>query len=198
MYGPIEEPDMSNKSKPRPFPGHSERSVIPAPWLAAGLFIAVAGTAQAELQRLGESEMSAVSGQGGLSIEIPHLRINAYGRGSVDNPITTADESDGRRTKGFKFDYVTTEHSGGGETHFFVDEVSLAMDIVGALTLDVEEDGALLIGLPEQINYVGDGLSLHGIYLNTTGTPDMGGKLLNEINVQGNFNTGGTVRMWSD
>lgn len=85
--------------------------------------------AQAELEKLDEGELSAVSGQRGISIEIPHLRINAHGSDSVDNPNTGADESDGRRTTGFRWDYVTREHNGAGEAHFFVDEVSLALSM---------------------------------------------------------------------
>lgn len=166
--------------------------------MVLGLSLALPITAVAELQKLDEGEMASVSGQSGISIEIPHLRINAHGPDSVDNTTTPANESDGRRTQGFKYDYVTREHSGGGEAHFFVEEVSLAVDITGALTLDIEDDGALLIGLPDSVNYVGDGMSLHGIYLNSTGTPDPASKLLNEINVQGNFSTGGTIRMWSE
>lgn len=179
-------------------PNRAFLHLAPARALALGLIVILPVLASAEMQKMDEGELSAVSGQSGISIEIPHLRVNAYGSDSVDNTGTPEDESDGRRNKGFKLDYVTREHGGGGEAHFFVEEVSLALDITGALTFDIEEDGALLIGLPERINYVGDGLSLHGIYLNGTGVADPRTKLLNEINVQGNFETGGTVRMWSE
>lgn len=185
----------------RTAPGRSGCLSIPRPSHLA-LALALASTlpvsAAAELQRLDEGEMASVSGQRGISIEIPQLRINAHTRDSVDDPNTPQNEGDGRRTTGFKFDYVTREHGGAGEAHFFVEEVSLAVDITGALTFDIEEDGALLIGLPERVNYVGDGYSLHGIYLNDTGIADPSSKLLNEINVQGNFNTGGTIRMWGE
>ncbi|MCG8609966.1 MAG: hypothetical protein MI864_05470 [Pseudomonadales bacterium] len=150
----------------------------------------------AELVGLAENELSGVTGQAGISLEIHHLRVNAHASGSVDNPDTPEDESDGRRTKGFHYDYVTTDHNGENETHYFADEVSLAMDIEGAITLDVEEDGALVIGLPDRINYVGDGYSQKGIYLNHDGLASSGGKLMNETNIQGNFNTGGTITIW--
>lgn len=171
---------------------------------ASGAFLFMAanfifvGTTRAEMQRMDEGELSRVAGQSGISIEIPHLRINAHPSGSVDDSVTAADESDGRRSRGFKLDYTTTDHLGQDEAHLFVDEVSLALDITGAITIDIEQDGALVVGLPERMNYVGDGLSFKGVYLNSTGTPDMGGKLMNEINIQGNFSTGGTMRMWSD
>jgi len=154
--------------------------------------------AEAEMVGLEEKELSEVSGQSGLSVEIPHLRINAYDSGSVDNPNTPVDESDGRRDRGFKLDYVTREHSGGNESHYFVEEVSLAVDITGALTFDIEGDGALVIGLPDSINYVGDGYSQKGIYINDTGTIDGGGMMLNEISIQGNFDTGGTITIWGN
>jgi len=153
---------------------------------------------EAEMVGLEEKELSEVSGQSGLSIEIPHLRINAHGSGSIDNPDTPIDESDGRRTTGYKRDYVTREHGGGGETHSFTEEVSLAVDITGALTLDIASDGALVIGLPDSMNYVGDGYSQKGIYINETGTIGGGGMMLNEISIQGNFDTGGTITIWGD
>ncbi len=159
---------------------------------------ALTTTVQAEMVDLAEGELATIAGQSGISIEIPHLRINAHESGSVDNPNTDADESDGRRTKGFKLDYVTKEHGGGGETHYFVEEMSLAVDITGALTVDVEGDGKMVIGLPEQINFVGDGYSAKGIYLNHDGNIASGGKMLNEISIQGNFNTGGTVSIWGN
>lgn len=165
--------------------------------VAAGLLV-VTSVAHAELEKMGESEMASVSGQSGISLALSHLRVNAHQPGEVDNPDTPADESDGRQKNGFNLDYVTENHAGGGETHYFIDDVSLAMDITGAITLDIEEDGALAIGLPDSINYVGDGLMLRNIYLNETGLAADGGKMMNEISVQGNFNTGGTVRMWSD
>ena len=154
--------------------------------------------ANAEMVGLEENELSKVSGQSGLSIEIPHLRINAHGSGSIDNPNTPTDESDGRRTKGYKLDYVTRDHGGGNEAHYFVEEVSLAVDITGAITLDIEGDGTLVIGLPERINYVGDGFSAKGIYLNNTGNTASGGHMLNEISIQGNYNTGGTISIWGE
>ena len=154
--------------------------------------------AQAEMVGLEEQEWSEVSGQSGLSIEIPHLRINAHGSGSIDNPDTPENEGDGHRTTGYKRDYVTREHGGGGESHSFTEEVSLAVDITGAITLDIESDGALIIGLPDSINYVGDGYSQKGIYINDTGTIDGGGLMLNEISIQGNFDTGGTITIWGD
>lgn len=166
--------------------------------LCAGLTLAFSTSVLAELRPITEGELAKVSGQSGISIEIPHLRVNAHGPGSVDDPDTTADESDGRRTEGFKLDYVTREHGGGGEAHYFANEVSLAMDVTGALTVDIEEDGAMVLGIPERINFVGDGLSFKDIYLNGSGVPEAGTKLLNEINVQGNFNTAGTVRMWGN
>lgn len=180
--------------------GHDRKARQPmsGPALCAALSMTLAMLAQAELRPLPEGELSQVSGQSGISIEIPHLRVNAHGPGSVDDPETLADEGDGRRTQGFKLDYVTREHDGGGEAHYFANEVSLAMDVTGALTVDIEEDGAMRLGLPDQVNFVGDGLSLKDIYLNGSGVPEAGTKLLNEINVQGNFNTGGTVRMWGD
>ena len=153
---------------------------------------------QAEMVGLEESELSKVAGQSGLSIEIPHLRINAHGSGSIDNPDTPNNENDGRRTTGYKRDYVTREHGGGGETHSFTEEVSLAVDITGAITLDVESDGALVIGLPDSMNYIGDGYSQKGIYINETGTIEGGGLMLNEISIQGNFDTGGTVTIWGN
>ena len=153
---------------------------------------------QAEMVGLEENELSMVAGQSGLSIEIPHLRINAHDSGSVDNPDTAENEDDGRRTTGYRRDYVTREHGGGGEVHSFVEEVSLAVDITGAITLDIEGDGALIIGLPESINFVGDGYSQKGIYINETGTINGGGLMLNEISIQGNFDTGGTVTIWGE
>ena len=155
-------------------------------------------TSHAEMVGLEENELSMVAGQSGLSIEIPHLRINAHASGSVDNPLTGNNEGDGRRTTGYRRDYVTREHSGGGEVHSFVEEVSLAVDMTGALTLDVESDGALVIGLPDSMNFVGDGYSQKGIYINETGTIDGGGLMLNEISIQGNFDTGGTVTIWGE
>lgn len=152
----------------------------------------------AEMIGLEESELSKVSGQSGLSIEIPHIRINAHQSGSVDNPNTPADESDGRRTKGFKRDYVTRDHDGANEAHYFVEEVSLAADIKGAITLDVEDSGTLVIGMPDSINFVGDGYSAKGIYLNNTGQVSGGGNMYNEISVQGNFSTGGTISVWGE
>lgn len=152
----------------------------------------------AELVDMEETELSEVSGQSGLSIEIPHLRVNAHDSGSIDNPNTTADESDGRRTKGFKVDYVTKQHDGTDETHYFVEEVSLAVDTKGAFTIDVEGDGKLVIGLPDSVNFVGDGYSAKGIYLNNDGLAASGGKMLNEVNIQGNFETGGTVTIWGN
>lgn len=152
----------------------------------------------AEMVGLEEQELSMVSGQSGLSIEIPHIRVNAHNSGSVDNPNTPEDESDGRRTKGFKYDYVTRDHDGANETHYFVEEVSLAADIKGAITLDVEESGTLVIGMPDSINFVGDGYSAKGIYLNNTGQISGGGKMYNEISIQGNFNTGGTISIWGE
>lgn len=171
---------------------------ISLPVLYTSLTLALSPLVQAELRPMQEGELSKISGQSGISIEVPHLRINAHGPASVDDPDTVTDESDGRRTEGFKLDYVTREHDGGGEAHYFANEVSLAMNITGALTVDVEEDGAMLVGLPERVNFVGDGLSLKDIYLNGSGVPEAGTKLLNEINVQGNFNTAGTIRMWGD
>ncbi|MFD2231473.1 DUF6160 family protein [Alkalimarinus sediminis] len=152
----------------------------------------------AEMVGLEETELSQVAGQSGLSIEIPHVRINAHNSGSVDNPNTSADESDGRRTKGYKSDYITREHNGGNETHYFVEEVSLAADIEGAITLDIGGDGTLVIGLPDSINFVGDGYSAKGIYLNNTGLTSGGGQMLDEISIQGNFNTGGTISIWGE
>jgi len=154
--------------------------------------------AEAEMVGLEEKELSAVSGQSGLSIEIPHLRVNSHNSGSVDNPDTPENESDGRRDKGFKLDYVTRDHNGENEAHYFVEEVSLAVDITGALTFDIEGDGALVIGLPDSINYVGDGYSQKGIYINDTGTVGGGGMMLNEISIKGNFDTGGTITIWGD
>lgn len=168
------------------------------PILCVSLTLAPSSSVRAELRPLAADELSEVSGQGGISIEIPHLRVNAQGPGSVDDPNTNADESDGSRTNGFRLDYVTREHNGGGEAHFFANEVSLAIDVIGALTIDIESDGSALLGLPERVNFVGDGLSFKDIYLNSSGVPEAGTKLLNEINVQGNFNTAGTIRMWSD
>lgn len=152
----------------------------------------------AEMVGLEEKELSNVSGQSGISIHIPHLRVNAHTSGSVDDPNTASDESDGRRTKGFKYEYVTRDHNGGNDAHYFIEEVSLAMDIEGAITLDIEGDGALVIGLPDSINFVGDGYSAKGIYLNHTGLTSSGGQLYNEISIQGNYNTGGTVSIWSE
>lgn len=166
------------------------------PTLATSVMFA--SSAQAEMERLGETELSTVSGQSGISLDLAHLRVNAYAPGSVDNPDTPVDESDGRQKNGFKLDYVTKNHAGGGETHYFIDDVSLAMDLTGAITLDIEEDGALLIGLPDAVNFVGDGLALRNIHLNQTGLATDGGKMMNEINMQGNFDTGGTIRMWSE
>ncbi|MCP5208306.1 MAG: hypothetical protein H7A01_13950 [Hahellaceae bacterium] len=151
---------------------------------------------RAELLPMKESELASQSGQAGLSIEVQHLRINAHESGSVDNPATAANEGDGRRTKGFHLDYVTKEHGGGGESHYFANEVSLALDTEGALTVDVGGDGALVIGLPTRMNFVGDGFSVKDIYLNNTGNVAGGGKLYNEQNIIGNFNTGGTITMW--
>ncbi|WP_256446096.1 hypothetical protein [Hahella sp. HN01] len=37
---------------------------------------------------------------------------------------------------------------------------------------------------------------MKGIYLNNTGDPASGGTLLHEINIQGNFETGGQVFVW--
>ncbi|WP_148863885.1 DUF6160 family protein [Marinobacter fonticola] len=172
------------------------RGSLPA--LCASLTLAFSTSVFAELRPIAESELAKVSGQSGISIEIPHLRVNAHGPDSVDDPDTAADESDGRRTQGFKLAYVTREHGGGGEAHYFANEVSLAMDVTGAMTVDIEKDGAMVVGLPERINFVGDGLSFKDIYLNGSGVPETGTKLLNEINVQGNFNTAGTIRMWGD
>lgn len=175
---------------------HTTKPPVTFPVLCISL--ALSASAQAELRPMPEGELAGVSGQSGIAIEIPHLRMNAHGPASVDNQDTLEDESDGRRTIGFKLDYVTRQHGGGGEAHFFANEVSLAMDVTGPLTINVEEDGAMLVGMPDRINFVGDGLSFKDIYLNGSGTPEAGTKLLNEINVQGNFNTGGTVRMWGD
>lgn len=152
----------------------------------------------AEMVGLEEKELSMVAGQSGLSIEIPHLRVNAHGSGSVDDPNTPNDESDGRRSKGYKLDYVTRDHDGGGETHYFVEEVSLAVDMTGAITFDIGGDGTLVIGMPDSINFVGDGYSAKGIYLNNTGQVSDGGQMLNEISIQGNYDTGGTISIWSD
>ncbi|MFE8071230.1 hypothetical protein QQM79_09230 [Marinobacteraceae bacterium S3BR75-40.1] len=166
---------------------------------AAGLLLAALSlSVRAELRPMEESALGNVSGQAGLSIEIPHLRVNAYGPGSVDDPDTAKDESDGRRTQGFTFDYVTRGHDGSNETHYFADQVSLALDIFGAFKVDIEGDGKLVVGLPDRMNFVGDGFSAKDIHLNTTGTPAGGGKLLNETNIQGNFRTGGTVTFWGD
>ena len=144
---------------------------------------------QAEMVGLAESELSTVSGKGGLSIEIPHIRVNAHASGS---------ENDGLRTKGYTKDYVTREHDGGGETHYFVAEKSLAVDITGAFTVDIEGDGKLVIGLPDRMNFVGDGYSAKGFYLNNDGSTSSGGKMLNEISIKGNFDTGGTITMWGN
>jgi hypothetical protein len=165
-------------------------------FIAFSGFLCISTAVQAELLPLEESELANQSGQAGLSIEVQHLRINARDSGSVDNPATAADESDGRRTKGFHLDYVTEEHNGGGKSHYFANEVSLALDTEGALTVDVSGEGALVIGLPTRMNFVGDGLSVKDIYLNSTGNAAGGGKLYNEQNIIGNFNTGGTITMW--
>lgn len=154
--------------------------------------------ASAELKQMAEDDMSDVSAQAGLSIEISQLRINAQKSGSVDDPNTAADESDGRRTRGYKYDWVTKDHNGANEVHMFTDEVSLAVDMEGAWTVDIEDNGALVIGLPDQMNFVGDGYSQKGIYINTDGQTSSGGQLWGEKNIQGNFTTGGTITLWSD
>lgn len=177
---------------------HRAIQFVSLPVLCVSLALAPSTPVQAELRLMQEVELAKVSGQSGISIEIPHLRVNSHGPGSLDDPDTAAEESDGRRTKGYKLDYITRKHSGGGEAHYFANEVSLAMDVTGAFTVDIEEDGAVLFGMPERINFIGDGLSFKDIYLNGSGTIEAGTKLLNEINIQGNFDTAGTVRMWSN
>jgi hypothetical protein len=156
----------------------------------------IAANALAELKPMDESEMANHAGQAGLSIELKHLRINAHESGSIDDPTTVEDESDGRTTTGYHYDYVTEDHNGDNETHYFTNEVSLALDTEGAITLDITERGALVIGLPDRMNYVGDGHSMKGIYLNGTGNPADGGQLMLEKNTIGNFNTGGSITMW--
>ncbi|MDG9671918.1 hypothetical protein ONV78_29565 [Hahella sp. CR1] len=151
--------------------------------------------AASELRDMEEGELSQVTAQSGLIIEIPRVRINAHD-GSLDDPGTPQDESDGRRTRGFRYNYITTEHDGGAQTYYFTDEISIAMDIEGPLKLDVDDGGHMVLQLPERVNFVGDGYSMKGIYLNNTGDPANGGKLLNEINIQGNFETGGQVFVW--
>ncbi len=160
------------------------------------VMIGLTGPVAAELMPIQETELAEVSGQAGLSIELHHLRINAHGSGSVDDPSTPEDESDGKRAQGYHYDYVTKAHSGGKETHYFVNEVSLALDTEGAITVDVDAEGALVIGLPTRMHYIGDGYSQKGIYLNETGRPADGGLLFQEKNVQGNFDTGGTITLW--
>lgn len=145
--------------------------------------------AQTDMQDLGEQEMADIAGQSGISIEIPHMRVNAHG---------PSDPRNGERTQGFKLDYITRGHDGGGKAHYFVNEVSLAADMEGAITLDIEEDGRLQIGLPDRIHFVGDGYSQKDIYLNATGNPGDGGKLYNEISIQGNFETGGRISFWGE
>lgn len=165
-------------------------------FVLASSILSVCSVAQADLLPMEESELANHSGQAGLSIEVKHLRINAHDSGSVDDPSTIENEGDGHRTKGFHLDYVTKEHDGGGESHYFANEVSLAVDTEGPLTVDISGEGALVIGLPTRMNFVGDGLSIKDIHLNSTGDMAGGGKLYNEQNIIGNFNTGGTITMW--
>jgi len=133
----------------------------------------------AEMQMVDDDMLSDVSGQEGVDIKLVNIRVNA--------------DVDGYTTDGFSQKYVTRNVDGTDKAVLGVAETSLAFEMEGAISIDVDGKG-VKVGAPDKVSLVGDGLRMQNIYVNSTGSLADGGVLLDEIQMTGTFNT--TGNMW--